>query len=129
MNIEEIYEFCLALPDVTEDFPFDEQTLVFKTHGKIFLLCGLDAVPLRINLKCQPDLAEELRADHEPHITGGYHMNKKHWNTVYVESLPADLVKKMIVHSYEEILKKLPLKVRKELKYRFENPFSNSDLE
>lgn len=123
MNIETIYEFCVALPEVKEEFPFGEDILVFKTHGKIFFLCFLEGIPLRINLKCQPDLALELRDLYPNKVVEGYYMNKKHWNTVFVEDLPTDLVKKMIIHSYEEVLSKLPLKIRKKILYEFQKPF------
>ena len=83
MNIEQIREFCLKKKGVTEEFPFDEETLVFKVAGKIFLLDSLESIPLQINLKCDPEKTVELREEYEV-VQPGYHMNKKHWNTVIV---------------------------------------------
>ncbi len=100
MNVEEIREYALSKEDVEEGFPFGEMTLVFKTNGKIFLLMALDEQPLRFNVKCDPEKAEELRENHSS-ILPGYHMNKKHWNTVLVDgSLPRKLLKEMIDDSY-----------------------------
>ena len=84
MNIEAIREYCLKKPEVTESFPFGDDTLVFKVAGKIFLLAGLDEVPLSINLKCDPEKAVELREKYES-VLPGYHMNKTHWNTVIID--------------------------------------------
>src|SRR5690606_41302813 len=81
MNIEEFREFCLNKHQVTEEFPFGPETLVFKVAGKIFALTGLDGPEFTVNLKCTPEYAVELR-ENQPDITPGYHMNKKHWNTV-----------------------------------------------
>lgn len=80
MNIEELREYCISKKDVTESFPFDETTLVFKVRGKMFALTDLEG-ELSINLKCDPDLAIELREKY-PAVQPGYHMNKKHWNTI-----------------------------------------------
>jgi len=80
MNIEEVRNYCLAKKAVTEEFPFDEKTLVFKVLGKMFLLSGLEHIPSRINLKCDPEKAIALREEYDGLIYGGYHMNKKHWN-------------------------------------------------
>ncbi len=84
MNIEYIREYCLKKPEVTEGFPFNEDTLVFKVAGKIFLLASLDEIPLRINLKCDPEKAVELRESYDS-VLPGYHMNKTHWNTVIAD--------------------------------------------
>jgi predicted DNA-binding protein (MmcQ/YjbR family) len=84
MNIEFIREYCLKKPEVTEGFPFGEDTLVFKVAGKIFLLASLDEIPLRLNLKCDPEKAIELREKYD-FVLPGYHMNKSHWNTVIVD--------------------------------------------
>jgi len=84
MDIEQIREYCLAKDDVTEGFPFGESALVFKTGGKMFLLMMIDEVPLSINLKCDPEKAIQLRETHS-FVMPGYHMNKKHWNTVVIE--------------------------------------------
>lgn len=99
MNIEIIREYCLKKPDVTEGFPFGENTLVFKVKGKIFALANLDG-ELSINLKCDPSLAIDLRERYTS-VTPGYHMNKKHWNTVIPDgSIPDKEVFSMIDHSY-----------------------------
>ena len=84
LNIEQIREHCLSKKGVTEEFPFDEQTLVFKVAGKMFLLASLETIPLQINLKCNPEKAVELREEYNS-VQPGYHMNKKHWNTVIVD--------------------------------------------
>ena len=84
MNIEQIREYCLKKKGVTEEFPFDEETLVFKVAGKIFLLASLESIPLQINLKCDPEKAFELREEYEG-VQPGYHMNKKHWITILID--------------------------------------------
>jgi predicted DNA-binding protein (MmcQ/YjbR family) len=84
MNIEQIREHCLKKKSVTEEFPFDEETLVFKVAGKIFLLASLESIPLQINLKCDPEKAIELREEYEA-VQPGFHMNKKHWNTIIID--------------------------------------------
>ena len=101
MNIESIREYILQKPSVTEGFPFGEDTLVFKVNGKIFLLAGLDSSPLQFNVKCDPEKANQLREDHPDSILPGYHMNKKHWNTIIVDGrLSAKQLKEMIDDSY-----------------------------
>ncbi len=104
MNIEELREYCLSLPGVTEHFPFDETTLVFKVNGKIFALTDLEG-PLSVNLKCDPELAVELR-ERYPSVKPGYHMNKQHWNTVEVDGKVSDkTITGWIEHSYALIAK------------------------
>ncbi len=111
MNIEEFRNYCLNKENVSEGFPFDEVTLVIKVHQKIFTLVSLDG-PLRVNLKCNPDKAIELREQHTE-IIPGYHMNKKHWNTVDLEgSLNDDFIKELIDHSYDLIWRSLPKRLR-----------------
>jgi len=106
MNVEELREYCLSLKGVTEDFPFDEETLVFKVAGKMFCLMNLDG-PLSVNLKNEPDKNIELREQHGC-IKPGYHMSKIHWNTVEIDgSLPDDLVKTLIDESYDLVVMKL----------------------
>lgn len=101
MNIETIREYILQKPSVTESFPFGGDTLVFKVNGKIFLLAGLDETPLQFNVKCDPEKAIQLREDHPESVLPGYHMNKKHWNTVIVDGrLSAKQLKEMIDDSY-----------------------------
>ena len=101
MNIENIREYILQKPSVTEGFPFGEDTLVFKVKDKIFLLAGLDGAPLQFNVKCDPDKAIQLREEYPGSILPGYHMNKKHWNTIIVDGrLSAKQLKEMIDDSY-----------------------------
>lgn len=101
MNIETIREYCLSKENSEEGFPFGEETLVFKVAGKIFLLMGLNSDPLSFNAKCDPDHAIELREQYNC-IIPGYHMNKKHWNTVIIDgTLPARELKALIDESYD----------------------------
>src|SRR6266403_2898514 len=118
MDVETFREYCLGKPQVTEDTPFGETVLVFKVGGKMFALVALDEIPARANLKCDPDLALELRDRYEQ-VRPGYHMNKKHWNTVEIESgIPDIELRKMIDHSYELVVKSLPRKAREKLLQR-----------
>ena len=116
MNIEEIREYCISKNAVTEEFPFDEETLVFKVGGKMFALVGLEHVPLKVSLKCDPERALELRDEYDGLITESYHMSKKHWNAVFAESLPPDFVKELIDHSYDLVVKGMSKKQRELLK-------------
>lgn len=114
MNIEEIRDFCLSLKGVTECFPFDEVTLVFKVGGKMFLLTNLDG-DLSINIKCNPDKAIELR-ERYPAVMPGYHMNKQHWNTILMDgSIGVDVINGWIVDSYNLIVASLPKSKRMEI--------------
>ncbi len=107
MDVEQVQTYCLAKPGVTEDFPFDESTLCLRVGGKIFALISLDSERLSINLKAEPDYALELREQH-PEVQPGYHMNKKHWNTVDFEgSLDGKLLRQLLDHSYEQVFKTL----------------------
>jgi len=116
MNIEEIRDYCLAKAGVTEGFPFDEHTLVFKVMGKMYALTGLEGVPPFVNLKCDPERAIELRGEYED-IKPGWHMNKAQWNSVYFQgSLPGGLIKDLIDHSYELVVDGLTKKLKEELK-------------
>ena len=116
MNIEAIREFCLKKPEVTEGFPFGEETLVFKVAGKIFLLASLDEIPLRINLKCDPEKAVELREEYDS-VLPGYHMNKTHWNTVIVDgSFSKRELLDWIDNSYLLVLNGLKKRIKKKLK-------------
>ena len=109
MNVEEVRQFCIAKSGVTEGFPFDDTTLVLKVGGKIFVLLNLDGNP-SLNLKCDPERAIDLRERFDD-IIPGYHMNKKHWNTVLLEGALTDsLVKEMINHSYDLVYASLPRK-------------------
>lgn len=104
MNIEQIREYCAKKNGVTEEFPFDEETLVFKVMGKIFLLASLDSIPLQINLKCDPEKAIELREEYEA-VQPGYHMNKKHWNTIMIDgSISGQKIFEWIDHSYNLVV-------------------------
>ncbi len=111
MDIETIREYALQKPGkISEEFPFDEETLVFKIEGKIFLLTGLGSLPFALNLKCDPERAIELR-DRYDSIRPGFHMNKKYWNTVIIDGrLPDALILELIDHSYNEVIKNLPKK-------------------
>ena len=115
MNLEELREYCLSLPHVTEDMPFGEDILVFRICNRIFVLTSLESVPLRVSLKCDPERAIELREQYPDKIIASYHLNKKHWNTVLLEGLPPTLIKEMIQHSYDQVLAKVPKKEREML--------------
>jgi Uncharacterized protein conserved in bacteria len=107
MDIEQIREYCLMKNDVEESFPFGEDTLVFKTSGKIFLLTSLDGIPLQFNLKCDPDKAIQLREEFPDVVLPGYHMNKKHWNTIMVNGkLSSKQICEMIDDSYNLVCSK-----------------------
>ena len=113
MTVESVREFCLSLKAVTESFPFDEDTLVFKVMGKIFVLMSLEE--RRINLKCDPELAIALREEY-PSVIPGYHMNKKYWNTVLLDgSVPDKRIREWIVHSYQLVVEGLPKRLRKKI--------------
>ena len=108
MNAAALREACLAMTGAEETFPFGPENSVFKVEGKIFALTPLAAKPLRVSLKCDPDLAVQLRTAH-PAITAGYHLNKRHWNTVVLDgSVPDAMVRDMIEDSYDLIVARLP---------------------
>jgi predicted DNA-binding protein (MmcQ/YjbR family) len=116
MNIEEVRDYCMLKKGVTEEFPFDSDTLAFKVMGKIFLLTSLSHIPFRVNLKMDAEIVPEYRerfADVQP----GYHMNKKYWNSVTFDtgSIPRKDLKWMIDHSYDEVVKGLPKKIIEQL--------------
>lgn len=112
MNLDQFRDYCLAKEFVTEEFPFGPETLVYKVKGKIFAITGLDSDQLKVNLKCDPERAIELRSLHEE-IIPGYHMNKQHWNTVYFEGrLSNKLLCELIDHSYKLIYDSLPAKLK-----------------
>ncbi len=108
MNIEQFQAYCLVKPGVTEDFPFGETALCMRVGPKIFAICSLDSETLEVNLKCDPEYAIELREQH-PDIRPGFHMNKKHWNTVVFEGSGLDnqLLRQLIDHSYDLVVKSL----------------------
>ncbi len=114
MDIVELREYCLTLPAVEECTPFDEDTLVFKVMGKMFVYAGM-ADFRWIAVKCDPDLAVELRERH-PEVTPGYHSNKRHWNSVKVDGDLTDaFIKEQIRHSYDMVVAGLPRKLKEEL--------------
>lgn len=114
MNIEEYRDYCIRKPGVTEGFPFDEVTLVFKVGGKMFALADIDLF-VSMNLKCDPERAVQLREQY-PEILPGYHMSKVHWNTVRVDgNLPDKLLYELIDHSYDLIYRSLPARIRENI--------------
>jgi len=115
MNIETFRDYCLGKKGTEETFPFDESVLVFKVMGKMYALIGLDRLPHQANLKADPEWSEELRENHHQ-IIPGWHMNKKHWNTVFLEDgLDDALIREMINHSYDLVVSKLTKKLKAEL--------------
>jgi predicted DNA-binding protein (MmcQ/YjbR family) len=111
VNIEEYRSYCLAKKGVTEEFPFDNETLVFKVAGKMFALTNVSTFA-SINLKCDPEKAVELR-DQYPAVLPGYHMNKKHWNTILLDgSIPSKLLQNWIDESYIRVVNALPKRER-----------------
>ena len=118
MNIQQYFEYCLAKKGVTEHFPFDEDTLVFKVGGKMFALASLSEWEKgnpSANLKCDPDRAEELRAQYDD-ILPGYHMSKVHWNTVNVNRDVSDsFIRELIDHSYDLVFASLTKKIQSEV--------------
>lgn len=113
MNIEDLRKYCLNRAHTSEDFPFDEVTLVIRVAGKIFAFLPLDA-PGSISLKCDPEKAILLREQYDS-VTGAFHLNKKHWNSLEFNHLPPNLVYLLIDHSYELVYNSLPAKTRKSL--------------
>lgn len=115
MNPGELRSLCLSFPGAEETFPFGARTSVFKVGGKMFALTQLDAEPLRVSVKCEPRLAEGLRAAH-PEVTPGYHLNKKHWNTVLTGgSLSDGAIRAMVEDSYDLVVSKLAAAERRAL--------------
>jgi predicted DNA-binding protein (MmcQ/YjbR family) len=118
MNLETFYEYCLSKKGVTEHFPFDEDILVFKVGGKMFALSSLlqwEKNEPSVNLKCDPERAQELRAEYEE-IKPGFHMSKVHWNTIALNgNLPTSFIKELIDHSYKLVFKSLTKKIQNEI--------------
>jgi predicted DNA-binding protein (MmcQ/YjbR family) len=115
MDVESLRNYCLKKREVTEEFPFGPHTLVFKVKGKVFLLTSLDSDVLQFNVKCDPDKAIDLRERYDA-IQPGYHMNKKHWNTVVVDGrLSQQLLREMIDDSYNLVVDSLPKKIKEKL--------------
>jgi len=116
MNIESVRLYCLQLKGSEESLPFGPENLVYKVGGKIFAISGLDEEECSVNLKCDPERAIELRELHPDHIYPGYHMNKKHWNTVFFErGLPEKFLRELIDHSYTLVFESLSSKLKQEL--------------
>ncbi|MDR2119787.1 MAG: MmcQ/YjbR family DNA-binding protein [Tannerella sp.] len=115
MNVEDVRFFCLSLKNTTESFPFDDVSLVFKVENKMYLLLSLDnSDPPSVAVKCDPEQAEILRKRYAA-VEPAYHFNKKHWNTIYLESdMTGDEIKQWIAHSYREVIRKLPRKIREQ---------------
>ena len=115
MNIEEFRDYCLQKKGVTEETPFGEDTLCFKVGGKIFALTSIESKPLSFNLKCDPDKAVTLREQYDS-VKPGYHMNKKHWNTIVADgSVNRQLLQEWIDHSYDLVVASLPRSKRQGL--------------
>jgi predicted DNA-binding protein (MmcQ/YjbR family) len=113
MDIEAFRTLCLSLPGVEETLPFGPDTLVYKVMGKAFALTGLDSETFEVNLKCDPERAVELREKYPGQVMPGYHMNKKHWNTVSFDSgLGKSLLTDLIMHSYQLVVAGLPARTR-----------------
>ena len=116
MNAAALRDLCLTFQGSEETFPFGFETSVFKVAGKMFALSRLDGEPLSVSLKCEPQLAEQLRAAHSC-ITAGYHLNKRHWNSVVIDgSLPEQMVLDMIEDSYDLVVAALPRRRRAEIR-------------
>ena len=115
MNVEIYRDYCLSKKGVTEHFPFDETTLVFKVADKMFALSGLEHQPTTVNLKCDPERSMELREEYID-IISGFHMSKKHWNTITIEgNIPHNVINELIDHSYDLVVKGMTKKRQKEL--------------
>jgi predicted DNA-binding protein (MmcQ/YjbR family) len=115
VNAGELRDACLGHAGAREEFPFGPETSVFKVGGKVFALTALERTPLEVSVKCEPELAEQLRNTH-PAIRPGYHLNKRHWNTITIDGeLPDQLVRDLIEDSYDLIVSALPRRVREEL--------------
>lgn len=112
MNIEEVRDYCLSLRNSTEGMPFGDDFLVFKIEGKMFVCIPLDVDEPHISLKCSPEYTEQLRF-HYTAVEPAWHFNKKYWNTIYLErDMPNEEIKHWIKHSYEEVIAKLPKRIR-----------------
>lgn len=115
LNVESFRDYCLSKKNVTESFPFDETTLVFKVENKMFALVSLDTPEFRVNLKCEPEQAVTLREEYPDEITPGFHMSKTHWNTIIPNNrVTAQLMRKLVDESYKQVLLTLPKKIRME---------------
>ena len=116
MYLEDLREYVLSKPGAEETLPFGPDTLVYKVNGKVFLLTGMNAHPLQFNVKCNPDKAIELREEYPQCVLPGYHMNKKHWNTIQMDgSIKDSLIKEWIKNSYNLVVNSLTRKEKTEL--------------
>ena len=116
MSPAALRKLCLSFPGAYEDFPFGEVSSVFKVEKKLFAISALEASPLVVSVKCEPELAEHLRGSYPGKIVPGYHLNKRHWNTVLCDgSLPDDMVRDMVEDSYDLIVAAMPRAVRERL--------------
>ena len=116
LNAEFIRDYCLAKKEVTESLPFGPTVIVFKVFNKMFLLLALDTTPIQFNVKCEPNIAIELREKYNAIITG-YHMSKTHWNSIIIDGTLSDLfIKQQIDNSYDLIVESLPKSVRSNFK-------------
>jgi predicted DNA-binding protein (MmcQ/YjbR family) len=116
MDASELRRWCLRQPGAIETFPFGPANSVFKVEGKMFALSALDRTPLEVSVKCDPDLAVDLRNTY-PAIRAGYHLNKRHWNTVTLDgSVPDQLVRDLIEDSYDLVVSALPKRIREQLR-------------
>ena len=115
VDADQLRRWCIGQPRAIEDFPFGPEHSVFKVAGKMFALSALDRAPLEVSVKCEPDLAVALRASY-PAIRPGYHLNKRHWNTITLDgSLPDQLVRDLVEDSYDLVVSALPKRIREEL--------------
>ncbi len=122
MTAAELRRWCLRHEGANEGFPFGAETSVFKVAGKIFALSALDGAPLEVSVKCDPDLAVELRRTY-PEIRPGYHLNKRHWNTIALDgTLPDQLVRDLVEDSYDLVVSALPKRIRDELGWEVRSP-------
>ena len=119
MTARALRKLCLGFPGAYEDFPFGPEHSVFKVEKKLFAISALGSSPLRVSLKCEPELAESLRGSYPDAVLPGYHLNKRHWNTVLCDgSLPDELVRDMVEDSYDLIVAAMPRVVRERLGWR-----------
>ncbi|TFG71522.1 MAG: MmcQ/YjbR family DNA-binding protein [Flavobacteriales bacterium] len=114
MNVEVFRAYCLSKKAVTEGFPFDAFTLVFKVMGKMFALLPLERIPSQVNLKCDPERAVQLREEHDGIIIPGYHMSKTQWNTLFIENLRPKLIMELVDHSYDLVVSNFTKKLKAE---------------
>ena len=115
MDADALRSLCLGFPGAVEERPFGPETSTFKVAGKIFAISALERQPLDVSLKCEPELAEQLRGSY-PAVIPGYHLNKRHWNTVVIDgSLPDDFVRDLVEDSYDLVMSALPRRVQREL--------------